>query len=150
MLHRRHGSLASVLGDYEDAYHLFDWLNARFNGDLFPGKGDTQAERAQGWEAERRVVTSRHTSLLAEFVRGDLYMSSGQACLWPQYAFDVIPLEFISSIYETFVTKGGAQQGIVYTPPYLVDFVLDRVLPWDDVIWNLRILTRPAARGSSW
>lgn len=147
VLHRPHENFASVLADYEDAYHLFDWLNARFNGDLFPGKGDTKAERAEGWQAERRVVTSRHTSLLADFVRGDLHMPSGQACLWPQYAFDVIPLEFISSIYETFVKKRAAQQGIVYTPPYLVDFVLDRVLPWDDVSWDLRILDPSCGSG---
>jgi hypothetical protein len=101
VLRRQHDSFQSVLGDYEDAYDLFDWLNARFNGDLFPGKGDTPAERAQGWAAEKRVVTGHHLSLLAEFVRGDLHMPSGQACLWPQYAFDAIPLEFISSIYET-------------------------------------------------
>lgn len=147
VLHRRHDNLASVLADYEDAYNLFKWLNDRFNGDLFPGKGTTIAERAQGWQAEKRVVTRRHTSLLADFVRGDLHMPSGQVCLWPQYAFDVIPLEFISSIYETFVKKRAAQQGVVYTPPYLVDFVLDRVLPWEDVTWDVKILDPSCGSG---
>jgi hypothetical protein len=147
VLDQRHHSFPSVLSDYEDAYRLFDWLNARFNGDLFPGKGETPAERAQGWKAEKQVVAARHLSLLARFVSGDLHMPSGQACLWPQYAFDVIPLEFISSIYETFVTKRAARQGIFYTPPYLVDFVLDRVLRWDDDVWDLRILDPACGSG---
>ena len=28
---------------------VIDWLNAKFNGDLFPGKGATAEERAVGW-----------------------------------------------------------------------------------------------------
>ena len=32
-------------------------------------------------------------------------MDGRQLWLWRQYAFDVIPLEFISSIYEAFVSK---------------------------------------------
>jgi type I restriction-modification system DNA methylase subunit len=79
-------------------------------------------------------------SLLAEFVRGDLDMPAQQRYLWPLYAFDVIPLEFISSIYETFVTERASRDGIFYTPPYLVDFILDRVLPWDGKDWDLKII----------
>lgn len=147
VLHRPHKNFAGVLGDYEDTYLLFDWLNARFNGDLFPGKGDTPSERAHGWAAEKRIVTKQHLALLADFVRGDLDMPSGQGWLWPQYAFDVIPLEFISSIYETFVTERAAKEGIYYTPPSLVDFILDRVLPWDGVEWDLKILDPACGSG---
>ena len=57
------------------------------------------------------MVSPAHLALLADFIRGDLDMQSRQACLWPQYAFDVIPIEFISSIYETFVTKRASQDG---------------------------------------
>ena len=68
-------------------------------------------------------------------------------CLWPQYAFDVIPLEFISSIYETFVTKRASGDGIYYTPSYLVDFVLDRVLPWDGTDWDLKVIDPACGSG---
>lgn len=128
ILARLHASFDSILSDYADTYKLFDWLNTKFNGDLFPGKGDTVADRAKGWAAEKRVVTKRHLSLLADFVRGDVNMPSSQLRLWPQYSFDVIPLEFISSIYETFVTERAARNGIFYTPSHLVNFILDRVL----------------------
>ncbi|MCC0807652.1 N-6 DNA methylase [Methylobacterium sp. W2] len=147
VLEERHSSFSSVLANYEDTYRLFDWLNTKFNGDLFPGKGDTAEARAIGWNKERSIVSPAHLGLLAEFIRGDLDMQSRQACLWPQYAFDVIPLEFISSIYETFVTERASQDGIFYTPPHMVDFVLDRVLPWHGTEWDLRILDPSCGSG---
>lgn len=147
ILRERHSSFGSVLADYDDTYRLFDWLNTKFNGDLFPGKGDTAEARAVGWNRERTIVSPAHLSLLAEFIRGDLDMQSRQACLWPQYAFDVIPLEFISSIYETFVTERASRDGIFYTPPHLVDFVLDRVLPWQGEAWDLKILDPSCGSG---
>lgn len=142
-----HSSFDAVLQDYDETYRLFDWLNTRFNGDLFPGKGDTAEARAAGWAREKEIVEPRHLALLAEFIRGDLDLASYQRCLWPQYAFDVIPLEFISSIYETFVTERASQDGIFYTPPYLVDFVLDRVLPWEGADWDLKILDPACGSG---
>ena len=142
-----HSSLHSVLANYEDTYRLFDWLNAKFNGDLFPGKGDTPHERARGWADEKATVQPSHLSLLAAFIRGDVDMYSKQALLWPQYAFDVIPLEFISSIYETFVSDRASEDGIFYTPSYLVDFILDRVLPWEGTDWDLRILDPACGSG---
>lgn len=147
VLRKKHDSFDSILSEYGEAYRLFDWLNAKFNGDLFPGKGETPEERAKGWASEKQVVKARHLSLLAEFIRGDLDMPARQKCLWPQYAFDVIPLEFISSIYEAFVTERAADDGIFYTPPYLVDFVLDRVLPWDGAEWNLKIIDPACGSG---
>ena len=147
ILKREHPNLASILDDYDDTYRLFDWLNTKFNGDLFPSKGDTPAERMSGWRKEKEVVKVDHLRMLRDFVTGEIDMPSGQLCLWPQYAFDAIPLEFISSIYETFVTERASKNGIYYTPPYLVDFILDRVLPWDDVQWNLRILDPACGSG---
>lgn len=147
ILRKTHASFDGVLSDYEDTYRLFDWLNTKFNGDLFPGKGDTTKARAQGWAKEKEVVSAEHLSLLAEFIRGDLDMPAQQLCLWPQYAFDVIPLEFISSIYETFVTERASRDGIFYTPPHLVDFILDRVLPWNGSDWDLKILDPACGSG---
>ena len=142
-----HSSFDSILLSYEDTYRLFDWLNVKFNGDLFPGKGNLPEERAEGWAREKYFVKAKHLSLLADFIRGDLDMPSRQMSLWPQYAFDVIPLEFISSIYETFVDERASDEGIYYTPSYLVDFVLDRVLPWDGTDWDLKILDPACGSG---
>lgn len=147
VLKKEHKDLHSILENYNETYRLFDWLNAKFNGDLFPGKGNTTQERERGWRTEKSVVKPAHLELLRQFISGDLDMPSGQRCLWPQYAFDAIPLEFISSIYETFVTERASGEGIFYTPQHLVDFILDRVLPWGGEQWNLKILDPACGSG---
>lgn len=147
VLANEHEDFASILGNYEDAYQLFDWLNGRFNGDLFPGKGSTKQAREHAWLQEQQYVKPRHLELLRDFVRGDLDMPTGQLCLWPEYSFDAIPLEFISSIYEAFVTERARSEGIYYTPPHLVDFILDRVLPWGGDEWDLKILDPACGSG---
>ncbi len=147
ILKNEHADFISVLEDYDEAYRLFDWLNSRFNGDLFPGKGSTPSERERGWRQEKKHVKPKHLKLLRDFIKGDLNMPKGQLCLWPQYAFDAIPLEFISSIYEAFVSERASGEGIYYTPPHLVDFILDRVLPWDGTAWNLRVLDPACGSG---
>jgi hypothetical protein len=132
VLSRVHGDLSSILRHKSDTFSLFKWLNERFNGDLFP---TTYAE-------EERCVRKNDLELLADFVSGRLKMRTGQYLLWPHYSFDTIPLEFISSIYEEFVTKRRSAGGIGehYTAPFLVDFMLDKVLPWSGTDYNVRIL----------
>jgi hypothetical protein len=147
VLKERHKDFPEILDDYDETYRLFDWLNSKFNGDLFPGKGNTPIEREQAWRQEKANVKSRHLRLLSEFIKGDLEMATGQRCLWPQYSFDAIPLEFISSIYEAFVTERARSEGIYYTPPQLVDFILDRVLPWNSEQWDLKILDPACGSG---
>ena len=143
-----HDTLSSVLDNYEDTYSLFRWLDNIFNGDLFPGKSDTQKHRAAEWEREMDEVESRHLKTIADFVSGRVAMKSKQSLLWKQYSFDAIPLEFISSIYEEFVTKiRKKKSGAVYTPPHAVDFVLDEVLPWDSREWNVRVLDPACGSG---
>lgn len=144
ILSARYEELAQILDNYDDSYALFQWLNNKFNGDLFPGKAHTEEERQAEWQLEKNNVTPEHLSLLAEFVSGKIEVGSGQMSLWPQYSFDAIPIEFISSIYETFV---GKKKGVVYTPGYLVDFILDGVLPWNDENWDVKVLDPACGSG---
>ena len=137
-------TFGEVLGNHADCYRLFWYLDDRFNGDLFPGQGAGDPNRQQYRDMESALVEESHLRLLSEFVTGRMQLRSGQYSLWPQYSFDTIPLEFISSIYETFVT---GQKGTVYTPAHLVDFILDGVLPWDDPQWDLKILDPACGSG---
>ncbi|MGK7878812.1 MAG: class I SAM-dependent DNA methyltransferase [Crocosphaera sp.] len=148
ILSKAYDNLPDILENFEDAYQLFRWLNHKFNGDLFPGKGNTEQEREQEWQAEMNKVKQNDSYLkkLAYFIRGDLDFTSGQLCLWPMYSFDVIPLEFISSIYEEFVTQKEGT-GVHYTPEFIVDFILDGVLPWDDEEWDIKILDPACGSG---
>lgn len=54
---------------------------------------------------------------------------------WKQYSFRHLPIELISSIYEHFLQedakekKGEKEKGVVYTPPFLVNFLIDEAMP---------------------
>lgn len=143
-LSSKYDDFARLLENYDDSYALFQWLNNKFNGDLFPGKAETEEERQAEWMFEKERVRPEHLRLLADFISGRIDLGSGQMSLWPSYSFDAIPIEFISSIYETFV---GKKKGVVYTPGYLVDFILDGVLPWNDDNWNVKVLDPACGSG---
>lgn len=144
VLSQPYQSFAEILSNYKDCYSLFWYLDDRFNGDLFPGRGVSFKERHAARDAEMAKVDPPHLNILSHFVSGMLELESGQYSLWPNYSFDVIPLEFISSIYEAFVRK---KTGTVYTPAHLVDFVLDGVLPWEGEDWDLKILDPSCGSG---
>ncbi len=138
-------TFGEILDSYEDAYSLFRLLDSKFNGDLFPGKGNKEDLEA-AWNREREQVGSAHLSLLSRFVRGEEQMKDGQLSLWPFYAFDAIPLEVISTIYEQFVKK-GAGTGVHYTPAHLVDLLLDSLLPWQGEEWDLKVVDPACGSG---
>jgi hypothetical protein len=138
ILQNKHKNLCSILTDHNDAYAFFQLVNDKFNGDLFPGK--TAGTYSKGeLSQEKQFVKSTHLQLLSEFVGGTLLLSKGQYSFWPMYSFDVIPLEFISSIYQEFLGDRRLSLKAVYTPPFLADHVLDAVLPWNGASWELRI-----------
>lgn len=139
-VYSRQTALRQILLDKHETYALFRWLNEKFNGDLFPGKGATDKQRETEWRQEKDVVAPKHLTILSEFIAGDIEIATGQRSLWPMYSFDVLPLEFISSVYEEFLNEDQYELSAYYTPPHLVDFVLDGVLPWGGDEWNLQIL----------
>jgi hypothetical protein len=109
-LKKLHDDLQTILADFNETYRFFHWLNDKFNGDLFPGKGATTTARKAEWRLEKSIVEERHLKTLADFVSGTVHIKDRQHILWRQYAFDVIPLEFISSVYEEFVTANSPPQ----------------------------------------
>lgn len=151
LLSTKYVDLEEILLSYDDTYSLFYYLNKKFNGDLFPGSGKDKKRQDEEWQQEKSKVTEDHLRTLADFVGGRLNFQNKQGLLWRDYSFDVIPLEFISSIYEEFVTKRDKKKkratGTVYTPPHLVDFILDGVLPWRDTDWDLKILDPACGSG---
>jgi hypothetical protein len=150
----------NILANHTDTYELFRFLNRHFNGDLFPGKGLPRSQRKAAWQREMDEVQPEHLLEVAKLLDGRLQVENKQLCLWRHYSFDTIPLEFISSIYEEFVTKSKEalqeavpskskkkKEGVVYTRGHLVDFVLDRVLPWGDTNWNVKVLDPACGSG---
>lgn len=120
---------------YHDTYELFGWLSEQFNGDLFPIS-----------DKERQQVKIEHLHVLESFLKGE-DVESGQLYFWA-YNFKYIPIELISSIYEIFLDSSKSRKdGVYYTPPKIVDFVLSQLIPFDTYGEDTKILDPACGSG---
>ncbi len=78
---------------------------------------------------ERNQIAKSDLELLSLFLNAEMDLKTNQYFIWKQYDFNFLPIELISSIYENFLPK---QKGTVYTPPFLVNFLVDEVMPLDN------------------
>jgi len=85
----------------------------RFNGEVF---------RLEA--GERDALREANLEPFADLL--DARIEGSQRTFWRRYAFRELPVELISHLYEQFLPR---QPGVVYTPPFLVNFILDDVLP---------------------
>jgi hypothetical protein len=100
--------------------HLFEGLADRFNGDIFGPLPDLipLIDESVFWR-------------VASLLRGD-DLRSGQMALWP-YDFRVLPVDLVSSIYEQLLQEIQRVNSAYYTPRFLVNMILDEVIPWGGV-----------------
>ena len=98
---------------------LFDYLGSAdcFNGEIFIWQN----------EEERKILKNTNINTFADFFEGKL--DGRQYTFWRLYSFNDLPIELISNIYEEFLES---KKGIVYTPPYLVNFLIDEQMPLTD------------------
>jgi hypothetical protein len=142
-----------LLSDIKATYSLFQYLEDRFNGSIFILEDN-----------EESIVTQTLDvlPLLQDLLKAEKYLASGQMTLWPLYSFDVIPIELISNIYQQFFhyerdeketdkektpKKKREINGTHYTPPHLVTFLLDEVLPWDGEKTDIKTLDPSCGSG---
>lgn len=108
--------LKAILSDKEKTYRFFKDLQSEergFNGDWFPVEADEEA-----------CVDASHLQILKELISGT-DIKSGQRSLFDIYDFSIIPIEFISNVYERFIgEKKQKKDGAYYTPAFLVDYIL--------------------------
>mgnify|MGYP002409377650 FL=1 len=116
-----------------------------FNGQIF-----------QLSDTEQQTLKKRiDLTLLQYFVMGDMEIFSkksqsvGQMSLWKLYQFNYLPIELISHIYEDFLAdeNGQKKKGVVYTPPYLVQLLIDQCMPLDDPKEHFTILDPACGSG---
>lgn len=88
-------------------------LGEKFNGDIFVLP---EGEQALDEQMLRRLAKVVHVS---SDVHGQLYF-------WDIYSFECIPVEVLSHIYQHFAQDNT---GSVFTPPLLVNLLLDKVMP---------------------
>jgi hypothetical protein len=101
--------------------HFFELLAEKFNGKIF----DLSQE-------DKKNLSEIDLNYIAAILDGNLESRSKQFVLWELYSFNHLPIELISGIYEAFLAKDGEKsKDIVYTPPYLVNFMIDECMPID-------------------
>lgn len=111
-------------GEVNYVYALFEKLAEDFNGSLFNIE-----------ENEIDIVTHEHLELIGQcFTNG--YVKSNQTKLfsdWKLFDFSIIRIELLSEIYENFLSeldkKEKKNTGTFYTPPSLVELILNEKLP---------------------
>jgi len=128
--------LESLFREKGGCVRLFNHLSEHFNGRIFELTDNEKTELAQA-----------DLSFIADFLKGDQY-PGGQLLFWPLYSFEDLPVELISNIYEEFLAKNDPKsKGIVYTPPMLVDFLLDQCLPLSTETLSWKILDPACGSG---
>ena len=107
--------LADILDSRDRTYNLFRYLKSDdgFNGDWFPID-----------EENEKYVNEKHLVILKRLVSGYDFKNC-QGSLFDIYDFSIIPVEFISNVYESFIgDEKQKKDGAYYTPTFLVDYIL--------------------------
>ena len=99
--------------DAKNINKLFCRINEVFNNKLFETPTIKDADLLDDALTE-----------IAHTIKGT---KGGQLCLF-DFQFDIIPIEFISHIYQIFLDDKKARNGIFYTPEGLANLLLDNVI----------------------
>lgn len=105
-----------LLNNPERIQAFFEYIEDKdkgFNGDLFPLSS-----------SEYKNVGKDDYQVLKRLLLGE-DISKNQPSLFELYDFSIIPIEFISNVYEMFIGKDNQkEEGAYYTPLFLVDYIL--------------------------
>ena len=113
-------SFTDLFDDNKAVVDLLDDLNIHFNGGVFDIGEEDSEERTELLHADLKEFQY--------FLKGT--KEGKQLVLWSRYSFKDLPIELISNIYELFLkSEDKAKGGVVYTPPILVNFVIDEIMP---------------------
>lgn len=92
---------------------MLNALKTKFNGDIFDISDITVA------------LTSDDLDHFIDFLKANI--EKKQFLLWKKYSFKYIPIDVLSHLYQHFAQK---DDGAVFTPPFVVDLILDQVMPY--------------------
>jgi hypothetical protein len=130
-----------ILDDVDATYQLYERLEEDFNGNVFTlEKGETIS--ADQLKLIKKCFTSgvENTSQLELFPN------------WRLFDFSIIQIELLSEIYENFLFKtdpiSKKNTGTYYTPPALVEFILNEKLPINETAKNYNIKVLDPSCGS--
>lgn len=135
-------SYFDILNDVNSAYSLFDKLEEHFNGNVFT------------LEDGENISTNQLQLIKKCFISGN--DNTPQTNLfedWRLFDFSIIQIELLSEIYENFLFKTDPElkkkTGTYYTPPSLVEFILNEKLPINngETNYDIKILDPSCGSG---
>lgn len=135
-------SFFNVLEDVDATYNLFEQLSNDFNGSLFNFE-----------ENEKDFITKKHLSLIKKcFFDGNIDEYQERLFSWKIFNFRIIRIELLSEIYENFLSELNNEEkrktGTFYTPPSLVELILNEKLPIRNNDTNYTVKTLDPSCGS--
>lgn len=135
-------SYFDILDDAEATYKLYERLEEDFNGNVFTLE-------------DNETIKSKQLQIIKKcFISGN--DNTPQAKLfehWRLFDFSIIQIELLSEIYENFLFKTDPelkkQTGTYYTPPSLVEFILNEKLPTNngEDNYNVKVLDPSCGSG---
>lgn len=131
-----------ILDDVEATYKLFERLEEDFNGNVF-SIGENETITGEQLQIVKKCFTNGNddTPQIQLFEE------------WRLFSFNIIQIELLSEIYENFLFKTDPDlkknTGTYYTPPSLVEFVLNEKLPINknQEDYNIKILDPSCGSG---
>lgn len=137
---------------------ILEEIGKKSNGKIFDyfieqEEGETEEEFNNRNSLIKQELRTKDLSVIADFLLVRLNKETGELDFdlnskqikidfpefkWSQYSFRYLPIELISSIYEHFLqedaklTTGSIEKNIVYTPPFLVNYLIDEVMPLEN------------------
>lgn len=131
-------SYFDLLDNKDATYSFFTRIQENFNGNIFPVS-----------ELEQEQVEPEHLKLVKQcFVNGDI---DNETLFkdWRIFNFNIIDIELLSQIYENFLSEiEKRESGSYYTPPELVELILNEVLPVEnETNYNIKVLDPTCGSG---
>ncbi|MFH1859405.1 MAG: N-6 DNA methylase [bacterium] len=106
-----------LLKDKKQTINFLRYLKDHFNGDAFIVDDD-----------HLNNVSQEAFDVLSQLMQG-AEMASGQRSLFNIYDFSIIPVEFISNVYEHFIgSENQKKKGAYYTPLFLVNYIISETI----------------------
>ena len=132
-----------LLDNTNDTQQFFNYLEDKetgFNGDLFPLNAEEYCK-----------IESSDYQIIKNLLEG-VDIEQDQPSLFEFYDFSIIPIEFISNVYELFIGQNNQKkEGAYYTPLFLVDYILketvDKKLSIVGASYNCKVLDPACGSG---
>lgn len=106
---------SQILTSKDDTLRFFKYLQEKFNGDLF--------------QLDDSAIINQDSLIVIKDLLNGVTLKSGQLSLFDVFDFSIIPVEFISNVYELFIgQKEQAKSGAYYTPLFLVEYIISQMV----------------------